>query len=123
MAGKKSKTANYLDLIPSQNEKFRWEQDEAGSVTIFVENKGVFNRIAQKLLKKPRVSQVHLEEMGSFIWPRMDGKRSVYEIAQLVEKEFGEKAQPLYERLIPYMRTLESYGFIQLTSAREAAQR
>lgn len=117
MAGKVSKSENYLDLIPLRIEKFKWQQDEKGNVTIFVENTGLFNRLAQKLLKKPKVSQVHLEELGSFIWILIDGKLTVYDIAGLVKKEFGQKAEPLYERLVPYMRSLENCGFIQMKSA------
>lgn len=112
MAKKDKKEKNYLDLIPERSTKYEWQQDEEGNVIVFVENTGVFNRLAQKLLKKPPVSQVHLEEFGSFIWPLIDGKRSVYEIAGLVRAEFGEKAEPLYERLSIYMRTLENYGFV-----------
>jgi hypothetical protein len=44
----------------------------------------------------------------------MDGKRTVYDISQLVKEEFGEKAEPLYNRLVQYVRNLESYGFIKL---------
>lgn len=119
MAGKHNKSENYLDLIPLRDEKYRWQQDENGNVIIFVENTGLFNRIAQKLLKKPKVSQVHLEEFGSFIWPLIDGRCSVYDIAQLVKKEFGQKAEPLFERLVLYMQRLENCGFIQLKSAKE----
>lgn len=121
--GKSRKAENYLDMIPSHNPKLNWERDEKNKVTILIENKGAFNRIAQKLLKKPKVSQVHLEEMGSFIWPLIDGKLSVYDIAQRVEQKFGKKAEPLYERLVSYMHTMERYGFIQLTSSREAVQK
>lgn len=112
MAKRDKKERNYLDLVPERSAKYAWKQDEQGYVTIFVENTGVFNRLAQKLLKKPAVSQVHLEEFGSFIWTLIDGKRSVYEIAGLVKNEFGEKAEPLYERLSVYMRTLENYDFL-----------
>lgn len=105
---------NYLDFIPVPNEQFGWDIDKDNKVTIFVENKGIFNLIAQKILGKPKVSQVHLEEMGNFIWPLLDGKRTIYEIGQMVREEFGEKAEPLYQRLAQYMRTLQSYGFIRL---------
>lgn len=63
-----------------------------------MENKGAFNKVAQTLFNKPKVSQIHLDEMGNFIWPLMDGKRTVYDISQLVKEEFGEKAEPLYNR-------------------------
>lgn len=87
---------------------------EMGNVTLFQENKGVFHFLAQKILKKPKVSQIHLDEMGNFVWPLIDGTRTVYEIAQLVKEEFGEKAEPLYERLVQYIQNLENYGFIEV---------
>ena len=49
----KDKKENYLDYIPVISDKHRWESDEKGNVTIFIENKGVFNRLAQLILKKP----------------------------------------------------------------------
>ena len=39
---KNKKDNNFLDFIPVREEKYKWEKDEAGAVTIFVENKGVF---------------------------------------------------------------------------------
>lgn len=117
--GKKKRNDNYLDYIPVHNEKFSWSTDETGAVTIFVENKGVFNRIAQKMFRKPGISYIHLDEIGNFVWPLIDGKRSVYEIAELVKKHFGERAEPLYLRLIEYMRNLERYGFIKQFPAHE----
>lgn len=103
---------NYLDLVPKHSKKYRYETDEAGNVTIFVENRGIFNKAARLLLKKPRISQVHLEGMGNFIWIQMDGTRTVYGIALLVRERFGQQAEPLYDRLLQYLRTLEEYGFI-----------
>lgn len=113
---KKDCLKNYLDFVPVHHEQYAYTVAENGAVTIFVENKGTFNRIAQFLFKKPKVSQIHLDEMGNFIWPLMDGKRTVYEIAELVHEQFGEKAEPLYNRLVQYVRNLESYGFIQMKS-------
>lgn len=113
---KQKEAGNYLDYIPEHPTAVQWDTDADGKVTIYMENKGVFHWLAQKLLKKPRISQIHLDEMGNFIWPLMDGRRTVYEIAGLVKAEYGEKAEPLYERLITYMRNLESYGFIRIKS-------
>ncbi len=108
----KKKAENYLERIPCRNEGLRWSvQDE--KVTLEIDNKGIFNKIAQKLLKKPKVSYVHLDEMGSFIWPVLDGEKSILDIGELVKEEFGEKANPLYERLAKYFGILESYGFVE----------
>ena len=47
-----------------------------------------------------------LADFGSFVWQQMDGSRSIYEIGQLVKVQFGEKAEPLYDRLSQYFQTL-----------------
>lgn len=104
---------NYLERIPKRPEKYGFTVGEDGIVTLNIENKGVFNKIAQKLLKKPKISYVHLDEMGSFIWPLMDGEKNITEIGKLVEEKFGEEAHPLYERLAKYFQILDSYGFVE----------
>lgn len=116
MAGKKKNvvSGNYLDYIPVYDEKHQYEVNDKGEVTILVENTGIFNRIAQTLLKKPKVSKIHLDEMGNFIWPLIDGKNTIYDISVHVKEQFGDKAEPLYNRLVQYMRNLESYGFVRL---------
>lgn len=101
-------------MVPVRSKLFQWEADEKGKVTIFVENKGVFNFIAQKFLGKPRISQVHLEEFGSFIWQQIDDKKTVKEIADLLHEKFGEKAEPLYPRICMYMKSLAGNSFVEL---------
>ncbi len=109
---KKENNANYLDKIPVRNEKIGWSKDGDGIVTLEIENTGLFNRIAQKLFKKPKVSFVHLDELGSFVWPLIDGKSDITAIGKTVDEHFGEKAHPLYERLAKYFSILNSYGFV-----------
>ena len=104
---------NYLEKIPMHPENLKWSVDADGKVTLEIENTGIFNKIAQKLFKKPRVSYIHLDENGSFAWQIIDGDRTIIDIGQLVEQEFGEKAHPLYERLAKFFQILESYGFIK----------
>ena len=110
---RKKQGGNYLDKKPVRNEKLRWSAEE-GEVTLEIENTGLWNRLFQKILRKPRVTYLHLDEMGSFIWPLLDGEKDILEIGKTVESQFGDKANPLYERLIKYFRILESYHFITL---------
>ncbi len=87
MHGKRTmESNNYLDYIPS-HANLKYETDTDGKVILFVENKGLFNKIAQLLFKKPKISQIHLEYMGSFIWSLIDGKRTIYDIALLVKRK------------------------------------
>lgn len=102
---------NYLDKIPMKNNTFSWEVED-GLVVIHMENKGIYNKIAQKFFGSPKVSHVSLDELGSFVWEQIDGQRSIYQIGQLVNEEFGKSAEPLYERLSKYFYNLNSTKFI-----------
>lgn len=105
-------SANYLEYIPVPARGLEYEVVD-GKVTIFRVNKGLFNFIAQKLWKKPKVSQIHLDDMGNFIWPLMDGKKDIMAIAALIKEEYGEKAEPLYNRVVQYFKILVDYGFVE----------
>lgn len=106
-------SGNYLEKIPLRPAHIKWSADDDGMVTLDIENTGLFNRAAQKLLHKPKVSHIHLDEMGSFVWPLVDGEKNIMELGRLVEAHFGEKANPLYERLAKYFQILDSYQFIE----------
>ncbi len=90
-----------------------WSSDENGLVTLDIENKGLMNRIAQKLLKKPKVSHIHLDEIGSYVWPLIDGEKTIADYAPFMEEHFGEKAHPTCERLAKFFQILESYRFVE----------
>ena len=105
---------NYLERIPAHPESIKWSTDESGIVTLEIENKGIANKIAQVLFRRPKVSYIHLDENGSFVWPLIDGEKTVLDIAQLVDAHFGEAAKPLYERLVKFFQILESYHFAKM---------
>lgn len=111
---KKESSKNYLALRPCHKEGLDWSLDEEGKVTLHVENKGFFNRLAQKIFRKPKVSHIHLDTYGSFIWPLLDGKTTIIELGKKVEAHFGEEAFPLYERLAKFFQILDSYHFIDM---------
>lgn len=94
-------------------DRIKWSADDEGIVTLDIENTGVFNRVAQKFFKKPKVSHVHLDKMGSFVWPLLDGEKDIVAIGVLVKEHFGEEAEPLYERLAKYFQILDSYSFVE----------
>ena len=103
---------NYLDRIPVRADSIQWKVSSEGMVTLEIENSGWANRIAQVLFGRPQSSYIHLDELGSFVWPLLDGKKDITALGELVEEKFGEDAHPLYERLAQYFRILDSYHFI-----------
>lgn len=111
--GKKSKV-NYLDYIPDRNSHYEWEINEKGMVTVIVVWTGFYHRFAQKVFKKPKFSRIELDEFGSFVWLQIDGQRTIFDISQIAEMEFGEKISPLLERLVKFFEILKEHKFVIL---------
>lgn len=105
---------NYLDYIPKRHEDVKYMILPNGHVQVEKEHKGILFFLTQKFLKKPRVSYIEMDDFGSFIWKSMDGKQTVLEISKLVHAEFGEKAEPLIDRLVKFMNILYEHRFIVL---------
>ena len=108
----KKRSENYLEKKPLRADYIRWKKED-GEVVLEIENKGVANKIAQKLFKKPKISYIHLDEMGSYIWSMLDGEENIISLGEKVREHFGDSAEPLYERLSRYIKTLEDYKFIE----------
>ena len=58
-------------------------------------------------------SRIRLDDMGSFSWERMDGTRTVQEIAQELRAEFGDEVEPAEERLAPLVRFLRQEDLVR----------
>ena len=108
----KGKKENFLDYIPRPNRLFETSVNKAGHVEILTEHRGFYHVIAQKIFKKPRFSHIELDDFGTFVWNQMDGKRDIYQIGANVNEHFGEKAEPLYERLCKFIRLLHDQHYI-----------
>jgi len=108
----KKKDQNYLEKVPVRNPEFSWKEDQQGIVTVDMMHKGIFDKLAQKLWVTPRVSHVKLDRFGSFVWKQMDGNRNIIAIGALVREEFGDQAEPLYERLAKFVKMLRDNRFV-----------
>lgn len=103
---------NYLDFVPVISDRNTWD-NENGKVTVHMVNKGFYHMIAQKFFHTPRVSHISLDEYGSFVWLSIDGERTIGQIAEMLKNSYGEKAEPLYDRLVKYMQILYNNRFIE----------
>ena len=108
----KKKDHNYLEKVPVRNPEFSWKEDGQGIVTVDMVHKGIFDKLAQKLWVTPKVSHVKLDRFGSFVWKQMDGNRNIIDIGVLVREEFGDQAEPLYERLAEFVKMLRDNRFV-----------
>lgn len=114
MGKKVKKNDNILDLIPHIVKGQNFIEDEEGFIKIIVERNGILERVIRRVAKTPKHIKIDLDEHGSCVWKAIDGVRTVEEIGVIVKKEFGEKVEPLYERLATYLNILRNNKFITL---------
>ncbi len=102
---------NFLLYIPSKNHHI-WEEKN-GSVYLIIHHDKLIEKIVAWLTKRSVVTDVKLDELGTYVWKEIDNNKTIYDIGQSLSKEFGEKCEPIYERLIMYLRYLNKKGWIK----------
>lgn len=118
---KRNVSRNLLDMVPSRKEKIVWAEQEDGNIVLELEHRGFYAAIAQYCFHRPRVSKIHLDMLGSYIWKQIDGSHSLYEIANCLKKKFGKQAEPLYDRFIAFVQILLRHGFVKLERSENIA--
>ena len=106
------KQKNFLKLIPKKNESINYKIDEDGKVNIIIKRDGLLDRIVRKFLNTPKKRVVELDDLGSFVWKKIDGKSSFGDISEKLLEKFGDKSKPLYKRLATYTKILKNNDFI-----------
>ncbi len=110
---KLKKERNLLDLIP---EKLCDSTiDEEGRVIILAPR--FKSKLGKKIFEpivKNRYVKIHLDEIGTFVWKHIDGEKDVFELSNLLKKEFGEKVEPVYERIGKFIAIMKVNNFINL---------
>ena len=108
---KKGKDQNYLDFVPVKKPEIEYHMDEKGKVILLIEWKGFYAKIAQKFFHRPRVSEIAMDDYGSFVWNLIDGEKDVHAISLELEKKFPKMENAL-SRLIKFMEILKEQHLI-----------
>lgn len=109
--GKKEKTDNnFMEMTPYPIHKH--EINDEGLVDVLVPK--FTNKFMVKITKniKSPYIRANFDELGSAVWLLIDGKAKVYEIADKLTEEFGEKIHPVNERLLMHLTSLYHKGLI-----------
>jgi hypothetical protein len=106
--------SQWLDLYPIR--QYQYETSQEGIITVLVPHSE--NWLTKKILPKPKnpAQRIHLDELGSFVWNFCDGKYSVREICQNLEKEFKERADSVQERTVLFVQQMYQQNFIKVYS-------
>jgi len=107
---KETQEVNLLDLAPERG--CEWEMDGETVVVLSPKFKNRFLvRTLLPRMKRPNW-KIRLDDIGSFVWLQCDGRATVREIGKLMKDRFGEKAEPVYDRLALFLRNLTESRFI-----------
>lgn len=116
---------NFLIYIPVIKHE-TWEVKKGLVYLIFHHNKFA-ERLLRKLSKKrPAISDIKLDKIGSTVWLNIDGEKTVYELGQcllkmpelkkeyanITEKDYIDGCHPIYQRLIMFLRYVSKKGWI-----------
>lgn len=108
---KKTKNLNFLELTPVRVYDFRKRDD--GLIDVYVPR--FSNAFAKtyllKYFKNPYF-RANLDEFGSYLWEKIDGKLKVANLIEIMKERFGSKIEPATERTLLFFSQLYQAGFI-----------
>lgn len=77
-------------------------------------------RLMGWLANRKPVSDMELDELSSAAWLRIDGTRSILDIARLQSEETGDDIDESARRLVAFMRYLAKRGWIRFNEVKSA---
>ena len=101
---------NLLELSPVR--RAGWRED-AGRVVVEIPTPSrPWRTPLAWLSSKLSTKRVRLDEVGSLAWSLFDGRRTVGEVAAALRERFGDRVEPVEERLGTLVRQLHHGGMI-----------
>lgn len=104
---------NLLEMVPRPC--VQWEETNDRRVTLLMPRFGS-GRLGRWLEERlhPNPVRIKLDEIGSATWQFVDGSRTVGEIGEALQTQFGATVEPIYDRLAIFFKHLERQNLIAL---------
>ncbi|RLF48227.1 MAG: hypothetical protein DRN29_00215 [Thermoplasmata archaeon] len=100
-----------IDLKVRPIRQIDWIEEEGRVSLKVIKFKGKFGQWLCRALKKPNYFLINLDEVGSFIWKKCNGKNSIEDILKQLEEKYGK--EKMKERLIVFLLMLKRYGYVE----------
>ncbi len=102
----------FLAYIPRRRD-FKWTTDKDGFVHITVPK--FESKIGKKfcsLLRKKQMITADMDALGSLVWHKCDGNRTVKDILKILEKEFSDQTD-LEQRLFLFIQQMGMLYYLE----------
>ena len=108
-----------LACIPQQNDTIEWQELDNGDIlfTYAIPLSRFFTALHQKFSNNKAempTKKLQLDQMGSFVWNLIDGKKTVKEIIRIFAKDYKVTSQEAETAVAAFLKTLGQRGFIAL---------
>lgn len=103
---------NLLTLVPERTKGYMLR--DSGLVDVIVPRfgEGRIAKVLETLINRSPIL-IKLDRVGTFTWHLCDGTHTVEEIGDQMQKMFGEKIEPVYDRLALFFKEMEKRELIR----------
>lgn len=102
---------NFVLYVPEVRHH-RFRVTDAGRVVLELEINPV-KKLMGKLVNREPVSDIELDELSSSAWLKMDGTRSILDIARIQSAKTGDDIDESARRIVKFMRYIAKRGWIR----------
>lgn len=89
-------------------DNIEYKVNEDKTVTVFEKQDHKIQNFFRKLrFKIPMYKEIKFDEYSSEVFTQIDGSKTVKEIGENLELKYGDKIQPLYERLLVFLNHID----------------
>jgi len=106
-------TTLILNAIPER--LVEWEKDKDTGLAILLVprfRKGPLKKWLQPKLKRPYM-KIKLDDVGTCVWENCDGKKTVKDIGVVLSEVFGDRVNPIDDRLKLFFSSLYRSKFVK----------
>jgi len=105
----------FLQSRAVHNPALKWEESDDGVITLMIpRSKSGISSFLGRSLSLPEYKQVKLDEIGSKVWKKMDGKTDARALVDWMNQEFKMSPREAEMALGIYLEKLSDRGYIVL---------
>ncbi|MFD3155443.1 PqqD family protein [Haloimpatiens sp. FM7330] len=107
---------NLLEYVPvKSNPYIHAKEDDDSNITLVIKRESKLDKFLLKIFRKAhRELYVHLDDIGSYAWKNIDGKKTVYELAEDFRKDYNVPEIEAMNRMGKFIKILKNNKFIQV---------
>lgn len=109
------KIKQILETYPIRN-RVKWVHENERIVLIYPKDFSKFESWLHQRIGGPNSIRRPLDEIGSKIWLMADGKHTVMDICTILDDEYREDIEPVFDRVRKFLEILLRSNLIRLSS-------